>query len=224
MEIQRYVDRYYKYLLAHKDEKEALAQEKYMRHRFSFLGLKKPLRNTLHKEFESIHGPLPKKDSLAMAKACMDYPEREMWYTALRYLDRYQSLWTAADLPFLKELIIRGDWWDIVDLVASRHIGMLCLKETSSKIEVQSWIFEDNLWLRRTAILYQLKYKKDTDVTFLSQAILQCVHEKEFFIQKAIGWALREYAKSNPEFVRNFISFHHAKMSNLSLREASKYL
>ena len=223
MELKQYASSCRVFLKAHHNPTTALAQSKYMRNKFSFIGIKTPQRHELFKEFESIHGTKPKIDNLELAKEFIRFPEREMWYTALHFLDGYKSLLKHKDLPFLKEMIVHSDWWDIVDTLASNQIGTLCKNDTEAKIEVQSWISDENMWLRRTAIIYQLKYKDDTDVDFLSRAVLTCAHESEFFIRKAIGWALRQHSKTDPKFVRQFVALHRQKLSKLSIREATKY-
>jgi 3-methyladenine DNA glycosylase AlkD len=121
-------------------------------------------------------------------------------------------------------MIVKSDWWDIVDLLASNCIGTLCLNYPQLKSEVNSWIQNDNFWLRRTAIIYQLGYGAKTDEEILYKHILLTCDEKEFFIRKAIGWALRSYSKINPESVRRFIETNQDRLSNLSIKEGSKYL
>ena len=121
-------------------------------------------------------------------------------------------------------MIILSDWWDIVDVLAVHPIGSLCLNYPDLRIEVDSWIYHENYWIRRTTILYQLKYKDKTDEKTLYSHILKTCHESEFFIRKAIGWTLREYSKTNNDSVRDFINQNNEKLSGLSIREGSKYL
>ena len=123
------------------------------------------------------------------------------------------------------KLIREGAWWDLVDGVVSLCISPLLLKNRSVVApSMEEWIDDPSLWIRRSAILCQLKHGRDTDVEMLFRFCLGSAGEKEFFIRKAIGWALREYSYTNPEAVAAFLSEHRDRLSGLSLREGSKEL
>jgi len=126
-------------------------------------------------------------------------------------------------MPLLEKLITSKSWWDTVDTIAPHPVGKVA-KETPSIVDdiIEGWSQSDNLWLCRSAILFQLRYKEETDETALYRYILANAESTEFFIQKAIGWALREYSKTNPSSVRKFIESH--TLSKLSIREGSKYI
>lgn len=206
------------------NEDIAEKQAKYMRYRFPFFGLMNAVRDQYWKEFQETEGKLDRTQTIEFAKCCITYPEREMWYIASQVLKLNKKRLKAEDLDFIKEMIVKSDWWDIVDLLASNCIGAICINFPELREEVNSWIHSENFWLRRTVIIYQLGYGKQTDEEVLYKHILLTCHEKEFFIRKAIGWALRSYSKINPESVRSFIETNQDKLSNLSVKEGSKYL
>ena len=127
-----------------------------------------------------------------------------------------------TDLDRIKRLIINKSWWDSVDSLAN-IIGILCAKYPELvQNHILSWAESENIWLARVAVLFQLKYKEKTDREFLEFIIAKNCNSKEFFITKAIGWALREYSKTNKEWVKSFLEGH--ALQPLSVREASKYL
>jgi 3-methyladenine DNA glycosylase AlkD len=204
------------------DEEVACAQSKYMRDRFPFIGLNQIHRKKYWKEFQDMNGS-PKSDELIpFMYACIDHPERELWYIALDHLIKNKNKLSPSSLGDIKNLIVASDWWDVVDLAASNLLGTLALHNREMQAEMNSWIDDQNCWLRRTAIIYQLKFGAQTNEAILYDHIRKTSHEKEFFIRKAIGWSLRQYAKFNPNSVRNFIAT--TELSVLSKKEASKYL
>lgn len=127
------------------------------------------------------------------------------------------------DLHFIEKLIREKSWWDSVDSIAPTIVGSI-VKNNRAKGEeiIKQWSSSENMWLNRAAILHQLKYKEDTNEDLLKEIILRHNQSPEFFIQKSIGWLLREYAKTNPEFVKGFVLTHDLKP--LSKREALKNL
>ncbi len=203
------------------DSEMAAGMAAYMKNQFAFLGVQKPRRATLSRSFL-----VQKKKEAAVdwdfICRCFEMPEREFQYIAIDYLIAVKGRLQANDLVRIETLIITKSWWDTVDLLAG-VAGDIILRHDETKDEfVAKWMQSDNLWLRRVSILFQLKYKDNTDTAFLSRAILKNGDTKEFFLNKAIGWALREYSKTDAEWVRRFISAH--SLSALSVREASKYL
>jgi 3-methyladenine DNA glycosylase AlkD len=137
---------------------------------------------------------------------------------------RYASWQSSALVPVYDELIVTGAWWDYVDEIASRRIGPLVRAEPDvMKPLMRKWSTDDDLWRRRTSIICQLASKAATDTALLADCIEPSVEEKDFFLRKGIGWALREYAKTDPEWVRAFVADHPA-LSGLSRREALKHL
>jgi 3-methyladenine DNA glycosylase AlkD len=221
--VKNYVFKLYKYLNGLGNEIIAEKQSKYMRNRFPFFGIMNAPRDKYWKEFQEEEGPLSKQDFTELARECIQYKERELWYIALQVIKQNKKHLKPQDLSFIKDMIVRSDWWDIVDILAVHAIGSLCMNYPDLKQEVNQWIESENFWLRRTAIIYQLSYRLKTDETVLYKNILTTCMEKEFFIRKAIGWALREYSKHNPTSVRIFIEQNRHQLSSLSIKEGTKY-
>jgi 3-methyladenine DNA glycosylase AlkD len=211
-------------LKLHENKEIALKQAKYMRNRFEFIGLMRDDIKKLVSEFEAKHGKIAKKESFQFCIECTKYNEREMWYIGFKALEGYKKFYVKDDLEVLRQWVEKSDWWDIVDIIASHHLGAIAAQSNETRETIKGWIDEPNFWLRRCAIIFQLKYKKDTDTDFLFYICKELAHEKEFFIRKAIGWALREYSKTNPNAVHAFIQENLALLSPLSIKEGSKYL
>lgn len=194
---------------------------KYMKNNFPFLGLKTPERGMLAKEFFA-ERKKDKEIGWDFVFKCYDLPEREFQYLAIGYLDRVKNLLKPEDLDYIQKLIITKSWWDSVDSIAP-IVGYISIRYPEIKEDIiTKWIYDDNIWLNRVSIIFQLKYKDKTDTSFLANAILANRDTDEFFKNKAIGWALREYSKTNKEWVREFIE--NNSLSKLSVREGSKYL
>lgn len=193
----------------------------YMKDHFPYIGIPKPKRAELTKAFLK-EVTKEKKIDWNLVNYFWELPEREFQYLALEYLSKQQKYLVKTDIEKLQQFIITKSWWDSVDSLAPL-VGVLSQKFPELKDEVLAdWIIHPNIWLKRATILFQLKFKDDVDTDFLSKAILSNHLTKEFFINKAIGWALRQYSKFNPDWVKEFISNH--SLSPLSIREGSKYL
>lgn len=205
------------------DEKIAQQMNKYMKHKFSFYGIQSPKRKELQRQSILQAGKLNPQDAEKEIKSIWDNCKREVNYSILDIL-KHKSYWQAEESIELAEwLITHQSWWDSVDIIASHFIGQY-FKNYPDKMQGYSakWVLSDNIWLIRTSIIFQLKYKNETDFDLLKENIRQHSHSNEFFIKKAIGWALREYSKTNPNAVINFIE--NNKLQALSIREASKYI
>ena len=204
-----------------KNEENAYYMAKYMKDKFPFLGLKRPERVALSKEFLK----LKKKDKeidWEFIFKCYDMPEREFHYLAIDYMDKVKDLFMPNDMGNIEKLIMTKSWWDTVDYI-NKIVGYIAMKYPEVKDNIiRHWIYSDNIWLKRISIIFQLKYKEKTDKEFLKEAVLNNSRTDEFFINKAIGWALREYSKTNKEWVKDFIE--NNSLSNLSVREGSRYL
>ena len=205
------------------NKENAAPMEAYMRNRFAFLGIKTPERRALAKPFLKER----KKDETvdwAFVWKCYSLPEREFQYLAMAYLDVVQKKLTSKDAGQLEKLITTKPWWDTVDSIDA-YVGELILQYPElKKTLISKWIIGENIWCKRVAINYQLRYKDKTDTDMLRIAILSNTGTKEFFVDKAIGWALREYSKTDPVWVRDFIDDNAQALSPLSIREASKYI
>jgi 3-methyladenine DNA glycosylase AlkD len=208
---------------AHRDADRATAMEAYQRHQFQFFGLQANLRRELQKQWLDDHGkPIIQENLLAISSELFQFPQRECQYAAVDLLVKFgPKQLTPEDLPALETFITTHSWWDTVDILASSVIGPLLKNRPDVHQAVtQRWIDSGNLWLQRTAILFQLKYKMDTDNKLLKSVIGQLLPNRDFFIRKAIGWALRQYAREDAEWVRQTLDVLH--IEGLSRREALK--
>jgi len=205
----------------HASEEQAGPMSVYMRNKFPFLGIKSPLRKQLLKQLFSEY-EMPKGEQLLFeTMALYNMPEREFQYAAIAMLEKGKKQLGTLDLKFCESLITNKSWWDSVDAIAPSIVGMIVLKDRAKGEEVmRQWSASENMWLNRSAILYQLKYKAEMNEQLLHEIIRMHIGSKEFFIQKAIGWVLREYAKTNPESVASFVN--ETDLKPLSRREALK--
>ena len=200
---------------------DARAMKAYMRGRFEFLGVKTPARRKAAKAFFKKHGGAD--IDWRFVRQAWEHPFREMQYAALDYLETRKNLLRPGDLPQLKKLAQSKSWWDTIDFL-DRLAGGIIAGFPETRPVILQWSRDEDIWLRRLAIDHQLLRKDQTDQHLLEQILVNNLNQTEFFINKAIGWALRDYSKTNPEWVKNFIRQHHGKMAPLSIREASKYL
>lgn len=200
---------------------DARAMKAYMRGRFEFLGVKTPARRKAAKAFFKKHGGAD--IDWRFVRQAWEHPFREMQYAALDYLETRKNLLRPGDLPQLKKLAQSKSWWDTIDFL-DRLAGGIIAGFPETRPVILQWSRDEDIWLRRLAIDHQLLRKDQTDQHLLEQILVNNLNQTEFFINKAIGWALRDYSKTNPGWVKNFIRQHHGKMAPLSIREASKYL
>ena len=207
---------------AAKDPKKADPMEAYMRHQFPFLGIAGSERNALYKKYF----PSAKKTKMIdwdFVDTCWEKEPREYQYVAANYLKAMQSYLTKDDLPKLERLVVTKSWWDTVDIL-DRVVGSLVADYPELEEVILKWSLSDNIWLRRVAIDHQLLRKEKTNVQLMEKILLNNLNQTEFFINKAIGWALRDYSKTNSEWVAAFIEKNKERMAKLSIKEASKYL
>ena len=148
-----------------------------------------------------------------------------MMYASCYYAEKFGEHVTPAHLPLYKRMIVEGAWWDIVDWVSDKLVGAVMLNHRGAAAPVvRKWVDDENLWLRRTAIIAQLGHKDKTDEAMLFEFCVRRADETDFFIRKAIGWALRQHARTNPEGVKAMLHKHRSKLSALSIREAGKHI
>ena len=200
---------------------DAGAMKAYMKNKFEFLGVKTPARRKLAKTFFK-QGTDFVIDWNFINEA-WNNPYRELQYTALDYLEIRKKLLTPSDLPRLKKQAQTKSWWDTIDFL-DRLVGSIIARFPETKEIIVAWSCDEDIWLRRLAIDHQLLRKEETDTKLLEKILVNNLGQTEFFINKAIGWALRDYSKTNPDWVRDFIERHQTEMAALSIREGSKYL
>jgi 3-methyladenine DNA glycosylase AlkD len=206
----------------HRNDDNAGPMRKYMKDHFPFLGIKSPLRKELEKQFFKETGILKEEFNKDFVVGLWEKDEREYQYTAITYTGKFIKKLPKDAIQFLERLITTKSWWDSVDSIAPL-VGELARKYPELVEEtINHWSVDDHYWLRRVAILFQLKYKQQTNEALLYDYMVKNADSKEFFLQKAIGWALREYSKTNPESVKAFIEGN--QLAPLSIREGSKYL
>ena len=203
--------------------KYALQMKKYMKDRFEFFGISSPERKELYKTHWKNHGFKFNDNTKETVKFCWQAPQREYQYFAMELLGKQAKEAEKESIKLYEYIIIHKSWWDTVDYIASNLVGVYFSKYPDRIEETTSgWMTSGNMWLQRTCILFQLKYKAKTNTSLLESFIKPLADSNEFFIRKAIGWALREYSKTNPEYVIQFVRNH--SLSGLSEREALKWM
>ncbi|HIZ52437.1 MAG TPA: DNA alkylation repair protein [Candidatus Enterococcus avicola] len=203
------------------NSEKAQQMEKYMRDQFPFFGIPAPERKKIFQAY------MKTIDSITIdwdfVEGCWKKEQREWQYIAIDYLIRLKKQLIISDIPRLKQLITTKSWWDTVDGL-DELLGYLALQNPEVEKLMLDWSQDENIWVRRVAINHQLLRKNQTNTILLKQILCNNLNDTEFFINKAIGWSLRDYSKTNPEWVRQFIQTHKEHMAPLSIREASKYI
>ncbi|MGJ8661207.1 MAG: DNA alkylation repair protein [Bacteroidota bacterium] len=197
----------------------------YMRNKFEYFGVKSEERKLIQKEFfPKLNKEISIDNRWDIVREFWEKPQRECLYFALDWVNTFKPItFKKEDIEEIHFLLTNHSWWDSVDGIASNILGKYNLQFPENK---NSWLSEwreaDNYWLRRSCIIHQLKYKEKTDFELLKSLISENKHDKEFFIQKAIGWSLRQYAKFQPELVLEFVE--EENLQGLARREALKHL
>lgn len=221
--MHTYVTKLKSLLQTHADPSQAAPMKKYMRDQFEYLGIKTPQRVSLLKEFYAEHGLPDVKELDQILRDLWALPQREFQYTAVGLLDRLSSQLPPDFIDTIEYLIVTKSWWDTVDSIASGTVGAHFKRHPAiRKKYLAKWRKSKNIWLRRTGILFQLGYKKETNFDLLCEIIRENIGSDEFFINKAIGWALRQYAYTDPKAVKKFVKA--TDLHPLSRREAMKHL
>ncbi|MFZ6749393.1 DNA alkylation repair protein [Undibacterium sp. Ren11W] len=210
---------------------KAPAMAAYMQHHFAFLGIAAPARRQACKPLIKELKGCTAAQLLSLAEQLWALPEREYQYLAIDLLAQHYQQLSMQDIPQMLQLVLNKSWWDSVDALSSvigdvlfAQRGMQMSAQTDCQSCMDAALQHPNFWLRRVALLHQLGWREATDVARLFGYAKSLASEKEFFIRKAIGWALRDYARHNPEAVRSFLEAERAHLSGLSYREASKHL
>lgn len=209
------------------DAKKAPDMQRYMKSELPFRGVPSPERKSLGRRLFGAH-VLPSVEALVATVLTL---WREAAYREERYVamdltgHRAYARWqTPGLLPLYEEMIVTGAWWDYVDEIASRRVGTLLRTSPGELTPVMhAWAADEDLWKRRTSIICQLTFKEATDTALLTAAIEANTGDRDFFIRKGIGWALRQFARTEPGWVRSFVDTH-PDLSPLSVREAVKHL
>lgn len=206
------------------DPAKAEPMSAYMKRVQPFHGVPTPARTRIVREARARFAVGSREEYDAIVRDLWSGPLREEKYAALDLAHQLRAYHTREALPLLQELLSQCDWWDVLDSLAVTLLGRPLKGSEELPPLARAWNASDHLWTRRAAILVQLSYKRDTNEALLEGVLAARLHEREFFIRKAIGWALREYAKTNPAWVLDFVARHEAEISPLSKREALKHL
>jgi 3-methyladenine DNA glycosylase AlkD len=201
----------------------AMGQKAYMKNLFEFYGIKSPVRKKVQKPF--LHkDALPSKGDLEkIVKVLWGKPQREFQYFSQELAFKYVKQIGGKDIELYEFMVVNKSWWDTVDYVSVKLMGEYFKKYPNQRDKlIENWIASGNMWLQRSALLFQLNYKDELDTEFLTYVINSLLGSKEFFINKAIGWVLRQYSKTNPEWVIDFAG--KTRLANLSSREALRLI
>lgn len=202
---------------------DAKAMQAYMKTDQPFYGVKAPERKAIFKQARQHTKIQSFIDYKRLVLWLWSGENREEQYLAMDVAEYYQVFRTLEAFEVYEEMLVGADHWDTLDKIASNLIGPLIMEHRELEQKLLAWRCSDNMWLRRASLLAHLKHKAHTNVPLLEETILLLAHEQEFFIRKAIGWVLREYAKTDPEYVRAFVTHHDASLSSLSKQEALKH-
>ncbi len=190
-----------------------------MKGKFEYYGLKSPIRKEIQQPF-LVKNNLPQKDELeTIVKELWSMTQREYQYFAMELSFKYIRDQEINEIDLYEHMVIHKSWWDTVDYIAAKLIGAYFKYFPERRNEItKKWMESGNMWLQRSVLLFQLHYKKNTDTKFLADNINKLLGSKEFFINKAIGWVLREYGKTNPDWVLDFAN--KTDLARLSKKEA----
>ena len=203
---------------------DSFHMKKYMKNQFEFFGVKSPARKSVQRELKPYWKVLSHDEIFIYAKALWELPQRELQYMAMDALDTRAKKIDASYLERIEQLILTKSWWDTVDGLAPNIAGSIFFRDPETKMKwVEKWNQSENMWLNRSAILHQLRYKDAVNMELLFALVESHIGSKEFFINKACGWALRQASKFYPAKVKKFLE-EHPDLANLTIREASKYI
>lgn len=207
------------------DPAKAPAMAAYMKTTQPFFGVPTPIRTAMLKRMGDQFTPQDQKSYARSVLALWKLAHREEQYCAISFARRHDQFITPASLALYERMIREGAWWDFVDEIAVNLVGAVYANfRAQTRPVIDRWIDDDDMWIRRAALLSHLKHKNDTDSAQLFGHCLKLAHEPKFFIRKAIGWTLREYSKTDPRAVRTFLTKNRGKLSNLTYAEGSKHL
>jgi len=221
--VNEYITALENVFLSNANTQIAQGQKAYMRNQFEFFGIKSPIRREIQKPF-FVKSFLPPKTELeSIVKTLWNKPEREYQFFAQELVYKYTKHLDVNDIALVEFMVTHKSWWDTVDYIAVKLIGAYFIRFPQQLDNyIDKWLASENIWLQRCCLLYQLKSKDKMDTQRLSYIIKQLLGSKEFFINKAIGWVLREYSRTNPNWVKEFVASN--EMANLSKKEALRLL
>ena len=221
--MEDYIKTLEKELVRNANSEIALGQKAYMKNRFEFYGIKSPIRKEVQRPFLHKEALPPKDDLEGIVKMLWKKPQREFQYFSQELTFKYVKKMEKKDIALFEFMVVNKSWWDTVDYISVKLMGEYFTKYPDQRDSlIEKWIASGNMWLQRSALLFQLNYKEELDTEFLTYVINSLLGSKEFFINKAIGWVLRQYSKTNPDWVIDFTG--KTKLANLSNREAFRLI
>ncbi len=206
------------------DPDRAKQMAAYLRDQFAVFGVATPERRSIQKPLLVASAASSQAELLDFAEACWAEDEREFQYVAVDVLRKRAGTLELDDLSRVRGLIVERSWWDTVDPLAIHVVGALVRANAELSRSMDEWIVDPHLWVARTAMLHQLMWKADTDPERLARYVRLQAGHPDFFMRKAIGWALRQYARTDPDAVRSLVGELDGALSGLSKREALKHL
>lgn len=207
--------------LAHPEQAEKMS--KYMRSQFPFYGIPSNSWRTVYRQFKKEQDRVLRVSLMEGMRWCWDQPQREWQYIGMQWLFDYKRHLTVDDAKWMPQYLVEKAWWDTIDFLAPKVWGYWFQQFPERRDAIiAGWVNSDQLWWQRSAIIFQLGYKSSTDRTLLYEVIAQLKGKQDFFIRKAIGWALRQYGKVQPEWVTQAVD--ELELTGLSRREALKHL
>lgn len=208
------------------DEARATKQQAYMKSTMPFWGISNGDTRSISKRVIAAHATHDADTLLRDVREVWDgATHREERYAAIEFTGdkRLRASHTTAILPLYEHMIRTGAWWDLIDAIAPARFLLIFDRDATMPSAMRRWAKSEDIWIRRAAILSQLKRKTKTDLPLLEACLQPSLNSKEFFLRKAIGWALRELAKTDAAFVKGYLDQHRHEMSGLSIREAEKH-
>lgn len=224
MKVEELVDLAVQKMNEVKVDDDAEQMKRYMKNQFDFFGVKSPARKSIQRELKIHWKHFDNGDLFSFAEALWKLPQRELQYMAVDALDSRAKKLDESHLVRIEQLIVSKSWWDTVDGLAPNIAGSIFSRNEDVREKwVEKWNNSENMWLNRSALLHQLRYKDKVNLDLLFALVESHIGSKEFFINKASGWALRQASKFYPAQVKEFID-NHPNLANLTKKEGSKYL
>lgn len=218
------IDRAGALLEEERDAERAENMAAYLKTEMPFYGVSSPVRRQIMKRLRRF-APETNDEYRRQVSQLWSLPHREEKYLAIDWARQHKRFISFENVDLYERMLTDGAWWDLVDDVAANLVGTVVRTDLDRMRPVlERWLSGDDLWLRRTVIICQLKSRENTDTELLFDACSRSAHDTDFFIRKAIGWALRQHSRVDPDAVRDFVEHHRGDLSGLSLREATKYL
>ncbi len=221
--MTNYVKNLRNLLSDHSDEHRAEKMAAYMKDHFVYFGINAPLQKILFKQFASENAPPQYSELSDIVWALWLEPQREMQYFAIDILTKYKKVWTEDMIQLFEQLIVTKSWWDSVDGISSALVSVYFKRFPHQIVPItEKWMNSGNMWLQRVCLIFQLTYRAETNTELMFAYMRRLTYSKEFFIQKAIGWALRQHARTDADLVREFVK--NTTLAPLSKREALKHI